>query len=107
MRVQVSAAIRQCSQAGIRVIMITGDNKLTAEAIAQDVGILSSGDSFQNKSMTGVCQASTFHCAIPHGTREGGGEGGGGGTPLLAILLSVLEKFMGTDRKWFIGGDVA
>lgn len=39
-RPQVKNAIRLAKQAGIRVFMITGDNKLTAEAISKNVGIL-------------------------------------------------------------------
>ncbi|GIX63259.1 calcium-transporting ATPase, putative [Babesia caballi] len=39
-RPEVSRAIRIAREAGIRVFMITGDNKLTAEAIAKKVGIL-------------------------------------------------------------------
>lgn len=37
---EVKKAIETCHQAGIRVIMITGDHKLTASAIARDLGIL-------------------------------------------------------------------
>ena len=43
-RPEVRASIDQCRQAGIRVFMITGDNKITAEAIARDVGILQPGE---------------------------------------------------------------
>jgi P-type Ca2+ transporter type 2C len=38
-RPEVKDSIKLCKQAGIRVFMITGDNKITAEAIAKQVGI--------------------------------------------------------------------
>jgi Ca2+-transporting ATPase len=37
-------AIRTCKQVGIRSIMITGDHKLTAVAIAKEMGIFKDGD---------------------------------------------------------------
>ena len=43
-RVEVKHAINTCHEAGIRVIMITGDHKLTAKAIAKDLGIYKNGD---------------------------------------------------------------
>lgn len=52
-RPEVSSAIRECSQAGIRVIMITGDNKLTAEAIARDIGVISPQDDLSSHSISG------------------------------------------------------
>ena len=39
-RQNVDLAISTCSEAGIRVIMITGDNKDTAEAIGTQIGII-------------------------------------------------------------------
>ena len=57
---QVGAAIQECKDAGIRVIMITGDNKLTAEAVARDIGIFDANTDVAAKSMTG----SHFHVRI-------------------------------------------
>jgi len=42
-RPEVKDAIRQCRSAGIRPIMITGDHKDTAAAIAKELGILENG----------------------------------------------------------------
>ncbi|HMK53468.1 MAG TPA: cation-transporting P-type ATPase [Methanobacteriaceae archaeon] len=39
-RPEVKSAVEDCHQAGIRIIMITGDYGLTAHAIAQEVGIV-------------------------------------------------------------------
>lgn len=42
-RPEAKAAIQTCQQAGIRVIMITGDHPLTAAAIARELGLLTHG----------------------------------------------------------------
>jgi Ca2+-transporting ATPase len=39
-RAEAKEAVHTAQQAGIRVIMVTGDNSLTAKAIAEEVGIL-------------------------------------------------------------------
>ncbi len=44
-RDEVRDAVAKCGQAGIRPVMITGDHKLTAVAIARQLGIMKEGDS--------------------------------------------------------------
>jgi P-type Ca2+ transporter type 2C len=44
-RLEVRDAVTKCGQAGIRPVMITGDHKITAMAIARDLGIMQDGDS--------------------------------------------------------------
>jgi P-type E1-E2 ATPase len=40
----VPDAIKKCHKAGITVRMVTGDNIVTARAIAKDVGIITEDD---------------------------------------------------------------
>jgi Ca2+-transporting ATPase len=49
-REEAQEAIEQCEQAGIRTIMITGDHRTTAEAIATQLGLMKKG----RISMTGA-----------------------------------------------------
>jgi Ca2+-transporting ATPase len=42
-RPEAREAIRTCEQAGIRVVMITGDHPKTAEAVARELGLLTNG----------------------------------------------------------------
>lgn len=43
-RIESAQAVRRCIEAGIRPVMITGDHKVTASAIARRIGILREGD---------------------------------------------------------------
>ena len=43
-RPEVGQAVERCKRAGIRPVMITGDHQLTAQAIAQTLGITNPGD---------------------------------------------------------------
>ncbi|CAG5919593.1 unnamed protein product [Menidia menidia] len=52
-RQEVAASIKLCHQAGIRVIMITGDNKGTAVAICRRIGILAEDDDVERMAFTG------------------------------------------------------
>jgi len=43
-RDEVKEAIEQCQEAGIRVMIITGDHAITTKAIAQQIGLFKEGD---------------------------------------------------------------
>ncbi len=55
----VAEAIQACQRAGIRVVMVTGDQPATAQAIAERVGIISG-----NHRATGVVDGSTLSEAL-------------------------------------------
>jgi len=42
-RVEAVTAVKKCDEAGIKTVMITGDHKMTAVAVAKELGILKEG----------------------------------------------------------------
>ena len=55
-REEVKDAVKLCDRAGIRSVMITGDHKLTAVAIARELGILKEGMALTGAELDGTSE---------------------------------------------------
>jgi Ca2+-transporting ATPase len=53
-RNEAKEAVRLCGQGGIRVVMITGDHKLTAVTIARELGIMRNGAGLTGEELDGI-----------------------------------------------------
>lgn len=83
-RKEVPEAIAKCHRAGITVRMVTGDNIITARAIAKDVGIVEEGKDFLamegpefSKLVGGVVcsKCRTYICDCPTTARKAEEDG--------------------------------
>ena len=64
-REEVKQAIKECRQAGIGVKMITGDNLITAVAIAEELGIINPGDpAYQGKNIPDLTEEEIVNCNV-------------------------------------------
>jgi len=60
-RPEARAAIETCAKAGIKVVMITGDHPLTAEAVARELGLLASGRVVTGAELEAMDEAAFDH----------------------------------------------
>jgi Ca2+-transporting ATPase len=56
-RPEAKESVRKCEQAGIRVIMITGDHPVTAQAVARELGILKGGRAITGAQLDALSDA--------------------------------------------------
>lgn len=55
-REEVKDAIKRCEEAGIKVVMITGDHKITAMAVAKELGMLKKGVALEGSELEAMSE---------------------------------------------------
>ena len=65
-RPEVRQAVARCREAGIRPVVITGDHQLTAQALAQDLGIVQSGDRILSGQELEKMSQAQLEAEVPH-----------------------------------------
>lgn len=64
-RDEVKVAIHECNKAGIKVKMVTGDNLITATAIAEELGLIKHGDlTHEGKDLNKMSDEDIENCAV-------------------------------------------
>ena len=66
LRPTVQAAVRRCHEAGVRVIMITGDHPATARTIAREAGLLNNGGEVITATEIDELQNSELDARLEH-----------------------------------------
>ncbi len=62
----VEESIKECKEAGIKVVMITGDNEITAKAIASELGILTENNTLLTSAELDKLSDADFEKIIDH-----------------------------------------
>ena len=66
LRTETFEAVSQCKEAGIELKMLTGDNKITAEAIAKELQILKQTDKVVEAKVLEVLDDTELEAILPH-----------------------------------------
>lgn len=64
LRAEAKTSLAACQQAGIRVLMITGDHRLTAQAIARELGLPSADENIMDGAQISKMNEAELHEAL-------------------------------------------
>lgn len=75
-----------CLQAGIRVVVVTGDNQATAEAVCRSIGALGEDAGLDSQQLSSLSGAATAMVVLDHPA------GGGGNLQLYVLMFYCAES---------------